>query len=195
MSYGCSCLAGKGCKCDKIVKASGARASVRQRGRRSRRVHRTFRLLAGQREASEPAPPGRRRTGTPSRSTASRATVALIASRRRRTAPGRKRREALGELATGASCVVTRDARTPRAGGRAVIRPANLATLVDTLKRHLGDGGRGPVDEELTTLYRAASASAVGAARLRRDGGRRPPADPARRCPGRAQLRGPRAAR
>jgi len=35
---------------------------------------------------------------------------------------------------------------------------ANLATLVDTLKRHLGDGGRGPVDEELTTLYRAASA-------------------------------------
>ena len=34
----------------------------------------------------------------------------------------------------------------------------NLATLVDTLKRHLGDGGRGPVDEELTTLYRAASA-------------------------------------
>ena len=35
---------------------------------------------------------------------------------------------------------------------------ANLATLVDTLKRHLVDGGRGPVDEELTTLYRAASA-------------------------------------
>jgi len=34
----------------------------------------------------------------------------------------------------------------------------NLATLVDTLKRHLVDGGRGPVDEELTTLYRAASA-------------------------------------
>jgi hypothetical protein len=34
----------------------------------------------------------------------------------------------------------------------------NLATLVDTLKRHLGEGGRGPVDEELTTLYRAASA-------------------------------------
>jgi hypothetical protein len=35
---------------------------------------------------------------------------------------------------------------------------ADLGTLVDTLKRHLGDGGRGPVDEELTTLYRAASA-------------------------------------
>jgi hypothetical protein len=35
---------------------------------------------------------------------------------------------------------------------------ANLRTLVDTLKRHLDDAGRGPVDEELTTLYRAASA-------------------------------------
>jgi len=35
---------------------------------------------------------------------------------------------------------------------------ANLGTLVNTLKRHLGDAGRGPVDEELTTLYRAASA-------------------------------------
>lgn len=35
---------------------------------------------------------------------------------------------------------------------------ANLATLVGTLKRHLDEAGRGPVDEELTTLYRAASA-------------------------------------
>jgi hypothetical protein len=34
----------------------------------------------------------------------------------------------------------------------------NLATLVDTLKRHLGDSGHGAGDEELTTLYRAASA-------------------------------------
>jgi hypothetical protein len=42
---------------------------------------------------------------------------------------------------------------------------ANLATLVDTLKRHLGDGGRGPVDEELTTLYRAASAHLKSGAR------------------------------
>ena len=41
----------------------------------------------------------------------------------------------------------------------------NLATLVDTLKRHLGDGGRGPVDEELTTLYRAASAHLKSGAR------------------------------
>jgi len=42
---------------------------------------------------------------------------------------------------------------------------ANLATLVDTLKRHLGDAGRGPVDEELTTLYRAASAHLKSGAR------------------------------
>ncbi len=34
----------------------------------------------------------------------------------------------------------------------------DLATLVATLKRHLDEAGRGPVDEELTTLYRAASA-------------------------------------
>jgi hypothetical protein len=36
---------------------------------------------------------------------------------------------------------------------------ADLATLVATLKRHLDEAGRGPVDEELTTLYRAASAN------------------------------------
>jgi hypothetical protein len=42
---------------------------------------------------------------------------------------------------------------------------SNLSTLVDTLKRHLGDGGRGPVDEELTTLYRAASAHLKSGAR------------------------------
>ncbi|HXU01253.1 MAG TPA: hypothetical protein VN903_09690 [Polyangia bacterium] len=41
----------------------------------------------------------------------------------------------------------------------------NLATLVETLKRHLVDGGRGPVDEELTTLYRAASAHLKSGAR------------------------------
>jgi hypothetical protein len=36
---------------------------------------------------------------------------------------------------------------------------ADLATLVGTLKRHLDEAGQeGPVDEELTTLYRAASA-------------------------------------
>jgi hypothetical protein len=35
---------------------------------------------------------------------------------------------------------------------------ADLGTLVATLKRHLDEAGRGPVDEELTTLYRAASA-------------------------------------
>jgi hypothetical protein len=51
--------------------------------------------------------------------------------------------------------VVARDALPPLVEND---DQANLATLVDTLKRHLDDGGRGPVDEELTTLYRAASA-------------------------------------
>jgi hypothetical protein len=41
----------------------------------------------------------------------------------------------------------------------------DLATLVATLKRHLDDAGRGPVDEELTTLYRAASAHLRSGAR------------------------------
>ena len=36
---------------------------------------------------------------------------------------------------------------------------------MDTLKRHLDEGGRGPVDEELTTLYRAASAHLKSGAR------------------------------
>lgn len=34
----------------------------------------------------------------------------------------------------------------------------SLRTLVETLQRHLTDNGRGPVDDELTTVYRAASA-------------------------------------
>src|SRR6185436_16644877 len=34
----------------------------------------------------------------------------------------------------------------------------NLKTLVDRLQRHLTAHGRGPVDAELTTVYRAASA-------------------------------------
>jgi hypothetical protein len=41
----------------------------------------------------------------------------------------------------------------------------DLGTLVATLKRHLDEAGRGPVDEELTTLYRAASAHLKSGAR------------------------------
>ena len=63
-------------------------------------------------------------------------------------------RRALPELAA-ALLVVARDALPPLVEND---DQANLATLVDTLKRHLDDGGRGPVDEELATLYRAASA-------------------------------------
>ena len=71
----------------------------------------------------------------------------------------------------------------------------NLATLVDTLKRHLGDSGRGPVDEELTTLYRAASAHLKTGARAYAEtvGAERRP-DLARRRADRPQVRRARAA-
>ncbi len=70
--------------------------------------------------------------------------------------------------------VVARDALPPLVEND---DQANLATLVDTLKRHLDDGGRGPVDEELTTLYRAASAHLKTGARAYAEtvgGNRRP---------------------
>src|SRR5205085_1194851 len=41
----------------------------------------------------------------------------------------------------------------------------NLAILVKSLQKHLGNAGRGPVDDELTTLYRAASAHLKNGAR------------------------------
>ena len=51
--------------------------------------------------------------------------------------------------------VVARDALTALVDADDQV---DLATLVATLKRHLDEAGRGPVDDELTTLYRAASA-------------------------------------
>ncbi|HET6146932.1 MAG TPA: hypothetical protein VFH68_05330 [Polyangia bacterium] len=54
---------------------------------------------------------------------------------------------------------------------------ANLKTLVDRLQQHLTAHGRGPVDAELTTIYRAASAHLRGGARgyaERIGSGRRP---------------------
>jgi len=54
---------------------------------------------------------------------------------------------------------------------------ANLKTLVDRLQQHLTAHGRGPVDAELTTIYRAASAHLRGGARgyaERVGNGRRP---------------------
>ena len=114
---------------------------------------RTFRLLAGQ-EESEPSPPGGAAAKAPSRPTAKPRDGALIASAEMDHARER-RREARSVNWQRALLVVARDALP------ALVESGdqpNLATLVDTLKRHLGDGGRGPVDEQLTTLYRAASA-------------------------------------
>jgi hypothetical protein len=79
---------------------------------------------------------------------------ALIASAERERAR-EKRRAARSVNWQRALLVVARDALPALVDND---DQPNLATLVDTLKRHLGDGGRGPVDEELTTLYRAASA-------------------------------------
>jgi len=86
---------------------------------------------------------------------------ALIASSEREHARD-KRRATLSVNWQRALLVVARDALP------ALVEnddQANLATLVDTLKRHLGDAGKGPVDEELTTLYRAASAHLKSGAR------------------------------
>ena len=154
---------------------------------------RTFRLLAGQEDRADEAgdrKPGKKndkrtdkpdtdrteggdRSGRPDRADkADKADKAdpldrlprdgaLIASAERDRAR-EKRRAARSVNWQRALLVVARDALP------ALVEnddQANLATLVDTLKRHLGDGGRGPVDEELTTLYRAASAHLKSGAR------------------------------
>jgi hypothetical protein len=129
---------------------------------------RTFRLLAGQERDDAPpegAAPGMkdkkidlaRAAGKPSGGDAALAKPrdgALIAAAENE-AVRERRRAARSANWQRALLVVARDALA------ALVESddqADLATLVDTLKRHLGDGGRGPVDEELTTLYRAASA-------------------------------------
>jgi hypothetical protein len=66
-----------------------------------------------------------------------------------------RRRASLSADWQQALLVVARDALTALVDAD---DQADLATLVATLKRHLDEAGRGPVDEELTTLYRAASA-------------------------------------
>jgi hypothetical protein len=121
---------------------------------------RTFRLLAGQerddgadaKTDAAAAKPGAKRAAVDV--TAKPRDGALIAAAENEAVRERRRatRSANWQRAL---LVVARDALA------ALVESddqADLATLVDTLKRHLGDGGRGPVDEELTTLYRAASA-------------------------------------
>ena len=120
---------------------------------------RTFQLLAGQEEPSDkPRPPAR--PGQPAAPpappplTAQRRDGALIASAEADERRGRKRAARSADWQR-ALLVVARDALTALVDND---DQADLTTLVATLKRHLDDAGRGPVDEELTTLYRAASA-------------------------------------
>jgi hypothetical protein len=118
---------------------------------------RTFQLLAGQ-EEQEPADPARA-TAAAKRPASARPSVsgrdgALIASAE---AEGRHDRQRAARSVDWqrALLVVARDALTALVDND---DQADLVTLVATLKRHLDGAGRGPVDEELTTLYRAASA-------------------------------------
>ncbi len=137
---------------------------------------RTFRLLAGQ---EEPEPePGAAAPAKPSDKKAARtdkadATVGKRGERLRSQAPGmvasvegdlahERRRASRSANWQRALLVVARDALPALVEGD---DQANLDILVATLKRHLGEGGRGPVDEELTTLYRAASAHLKSGAR------------------------------
>jgi hypothetical protein len=99
---------------------------------------RTFRLLAGQ-EKDDGGPSGRGKLIASSAADAHRD--------RRRASRSADWQEAL--------LVVARDALPALVDAN---DQADLATLVATLKAHLDEAGRGPVDDELTTLYRAASA-------------------------------------
>ncbi|HXU63031.1 MAG TPA: hypothetical protein VN962_15090 [Polyangia bacterium] len=99
---------------------------------------RTFRLLAGQDKDGD----GKARKD------------ALIASPEADARRDRRRASRSADWQQ-ALLVVARDALTALVDAD---DQADLATLVATLKRHLDEAGRGPVDEELTTLYRAASA-------------------------------------
>jgi hypothetical protein len=134
-----------------------ARASVAAaRGGDRRQFALTFHLLAGDEEAVEPAP-NPKPDAAAARAAASKddggrgAWIASPEADRVR----QKRRAVRSANWQRALLVVARDALPALVEGD---DQANLTTLVNTLKRHLADSGRGPVDEELTTLYRAASA-------------------------------------
>ena len=136
--------------------SDGRRQEARARRatrRPTRRASATGQSGTGRTRASQAGQGGQGRTRTTARQAAARRRADRL--RRDATAPGRRRRAARSVNWQRALLVVARDALP------ALVEnddQPNLATLVDTLKRHLGDGGRGPVDEELTTLYRAASA-------------------------------------
>ncbi len=124
---------------------------------------RTFHLLAGQEGSDSLAEPGPAPRG-PVRAAAGTAPPrpadlkgrdgALIASSEADARHDRRRAARSADWQR-ALMVVARDALTALVDSD---DQADLATLVATLKRHLDAAGRGPVDDELTTLYRAASA-------------------------------------
>jgi hypothetical protein len=119
---------------------------------------RTFLLLAGQEESA--GRPNLAKTNakakgtTKSTTTATPADGGLIASAEAEGHRTKRRAERSVDWQR-ALLVVARDALPALVDND---DQTDLATLVATLKRHLDEAGRGPVDEELTTLYRAASA-------------------------------------
>ena len=122
---------------------------------------RTFLLLAGQEEtAARPSPSkvkvnakAKGTTTTPAKTTPA-GDGALIASAEADGHRTKLRAERSVDWQR-ALLVVARDALPALVDND---DQTDLSTLVATLKRHLDEAGRGPVDEELTTLYRAASA-------------------------------------
>jgi hypothetical protein len=121
---------------------------------------RTFLLLAGQEEpAARPSPakakgkanPNAKGKGTTTTTTGDGALIASAEAEGHRT----KLRAERSVDWQRALLVVARDALPALVDND---DQTDLSTLVATLKRHLDEAGRGPVDEELTTLYRAASA-------------------------------------
>jgi hypothetical protein len=133
---------------------------------------RTFLLLAGQEEtAARPSPskvkvnPKAKGTTTTAATTTAAATTAagggLIASAEAEGHRTKLRAERSVDWQR-ALLVVARDALPALVDND---DQTDLSTLVATLKRHLDEAGRGPVDEELTTLYRAASAHLKSGAR------------------------------
>ncbi len=123
---------------------------------------RTFLLLAGQEEpAGRPSAGKTKGSAKPKGTTTTAGEGGLIASAEAEGHRSKVRAERSVDWQR-ALLVVARDALPALVDND---DQTDLATLVATLKRHLDEAGRGPVDEELTTLYRAASAHLRSGAR------------------------------
>ena len=121
---------------------------------------RTFLLLAGQEEPAGRPAPAKLKANAKAKGTTTASTSGgsgdggLIASAEAEGHRSKVRAERSVDWQR-ALLVVARDALPALVDND---DQTDLATLVATLKRHLDEAGRGPVEEELTTLYRAASA-------------------------------------